>query len=90
MRRRTTMRTTVTLEPDTAALVERAMRERGQSFKQVVNEALRQALQPPGAPAETHTTVYRMGDPAVPLDRALALVAALDDAEVVRELEVGR
>ena len=84
------MRTTITLDPDTAALVERAMRERGQSFKRVVNDALRSALRPPEAPSEARTAVFHMGVPAVPLDRALALVGALDDAEAVRQLDEGR
>ena len=35
------MRTTVTLDPDVEALLRRAMRERGASFKQVLNDAVR-------------------------------------------------
>jgi len=38
------VRTTVTLDPDTRLLVERSMRERGLSFKQAVNEAIRAGL----------------------------------------------
>jgi len=38
------MRTTLTLEPDVAALVKRAMRERKVSLKVVVNEAIRAGL----------------------------------------------
>ncbi|HWL59969.1 MAG TPA: hypothetical protein VNQ48_03685 [Microbacteriaceae bacterium] len=41
------MRTTITLTPEAQQLVEQAMRERGASFKDVVNEALVQALRPP-------------------------------------------
>jgi len=41
------MRTTVTLDPDTRLLVERAMRERGLTFKQAVNEAIRAGLAAP-------------------------------------------
>ncbi len=33
------MRTTITLDPDVAALVQRAMAERGLGFKEAVNEA---------------------------------------------------
>ena len=38
------MRTTLTLDPDVAALAKRVQRERGQSFKELVNEALRRGL----------------------------------------------
>jgi len=38
------MRTTVTLEPDTHRLVRRAMRVRGATFKDTVNEAIRRGL----------------------------------------------
>lgn len=38
------MRTTVTLEPDTHSLIQRAMREGGGTFKQVVNSAIRRGL----------------------------------------------
>lgn len=41
-----TMRTTVTLEPDVARLIEEAMRRRRQSFKQVINDAIRRGLLP--------------------------------------------
>ena len=38
------MRTTVTLDDDIARRLQEAMRERGQPFKQVLNEALRRGL----------------------------------------------
>lgn len=38
------MRTTVTLSPETVALVRRAMAERNASFEQVVNEAIVRGL----------------------------------------------
>ncbi len=37
------MRTTVTLDPDTAAKIKAEMRRTGHSFKEVVNSLLRQA-----------------------------------------------
>jgi hypothetical protein len=39
------MRTTLTLDPDVAARLERLQRERGQSFKVLVNETLREGLE---------------------------------------------
>lgn len=38
------MRTTVTLDPDVMRLIERAMAAHGQSFKHVLNQAVRRGL----------------------------------------------
>ena len=79
------MRTTVTLDPDTDAAVRTLMRERGFSFKQAVNEAIRQGLSPrPIGRFETRT--YSMGRPAMPIDKALRLAADLEDEEIIRKL----
>jgi hypothetical protein len=78
------MRTTVTLDPDVQALVEKAMREGGLSFNEAVNQAIRSGLTtalPPGF----RTPTYRMGTPAARLDRALRLAAELENAELLRK-----
>ncbi len=79
------VRTTVTLDPDVQALVEKAMRERGISFKAALNQAIRSGLTS-APPAKFRTAAYRMGTPAVPLDKALRLAAELEDEELVRKL----
>jgi hypothetical protein len=80
------VRTTVTLDPDTAALVKRLMRERGLSFKEAVNHAIRAGLAPE-ARGKRRTPTFRMGlDPAIPWDKALQVAAALEDEELVRRL----
>lgn len=80
------MRTTITLEPDADAMVRRLMRERGLTFKQAVNEAIR-AGGSTGAPgAEVRTQTFDMGRPAVPVDKALRLAADLEDEELIRKL----
>lgn len=48
------MRTTLTLDPDVARLVDEAVHRRRTSMKQVVNDALRRALSPPPAPREPY------------------------------------
>ena len=85
------MRTTVTLDPDTEALLRQHMRERGVSFKTAINDAVRAGLAAPGRAAGTaHRTPTRpMGQPAVGLDRALALAAQLEDEELLRKQERG-
>jgi hypothetical protein len=84
-----TMRTTVTLDPDTAAIIGRRMRERGISFKQALNEAIRAgAGEDRGTPFRTATAP--LGVPVVNLDRALQLAAELEDEELVRRSRVGK
>jgi hypothetical protein len=88
---RSPMRTTITLDTDTEALLRRRMRQTGSSFKQVVNDAIRAGLTSPGAPSrEVSFPTYAMGVPTVDLDRALALAGALEDEELVRRMRVGK
>ncbi|MFN2495021.1 MAG: hypothetical protein ABR608_03800 [Pseudonocardiaceae bacterium] len=83
------MRTTVTLDPDTAALIQQRMRERGISFKQALNDAIRAgATESRSAPFRTATAA--LGVPTVNLDRALQLTAELEDEELVRKTRVGK
>ncbi|HVL82667.1 MAG TPA: CopG family transcriptional regulator [Pseudonocardia sp.] len=83
------MRTTVTLDPDTAALVQRLMRERGISFKQAVNDAIRRGA---AAPATTpfRTEPADLGVPSVNLDRALLIAGELEDEELLRKIRAGK
>ena len=83
------MRTTVTLDADTEALIRRRMRSQGVSFKQALNDAIRAGLAEP-APRETFSTeVASLGVPAVNLDRALQLVGELEDEELIRRMRLG-
>ena len=83
------MRTTVTLEPDVERLLRDAMRERGISFKEALNEAARIGLQ-----GNTDTRVRkftqktcRMGDAQqFRWDKALAVADAMEDEELSRKL----
>jgi hypothetical protein len=79
------MRTTVTLDPDAEAIVKRLMRERGLSFKEAVNSAIRAgAGMRPGKPFETPT--FDMGEPLVDVTKALRLAGELEDEEIRRRL----
>jgi hypothetical protein len=59
------MRTTLTLDKDVAAIVERLRRTRRQSLKAVINEALREGLKhtaaPPCKPAPFQTHAVDLG-----------------------------
>lgn len=83
------MRTTVTLDDDTLVVVRRLMAERGVSFKQAVNDAIREgaARRPRRTPFRTRTAA--LGTPTVPLDRALQLAGELEDEELLRRQRRG-
>lgn len=83
------MRTTVTLDPDTRAPVERTMRERGLSFKDAVNAAIREGL---GAERRqrSFTRPRPIGPPSVDLTKALGITAGLEDEALSRKLAEGR
>ena len=83
------MRTTVTLEPDVEALVKRAMRERGLTFKQAVNDAIRAGAGERGPRAEVDLPVHDMGEPLVDVTKALRLAGELEDDEVAARLRRG-
>jgi len=84
------MRTTVTLDPDTRILVERAMRERGVSFKETVNAAIRAGLGTSASAPRTYTTPRALGPARVDLTQALQLAADLESDALARRLAEGR
>lgn len=83
------MRTTVTLDPDVEALLRKAVRERGEPFKQVLNAAIRDGLAgPPRRASEPFKQrTFDMGRPLVDLTKALSLSAELDDAETIERAD---
>jgi hypothetical protein len=88
------MRTTLTLEPDVARLLEEEAHRQRKSFKHVVNEALRRGLaptlaaRPPGRfRVRPHRTTLRPGIDAGSLNR---LVDELEDEAIVEKLRGGR
>lgn len=83
------MRTTVTLDDDTVVLLRRRMRERGVSFKQALNDAIRDGAGGRPSPARFATTTADLGVPTVNLDRALQLAADLEDEELLRRQRRG-
>lgn len=86
------MRTTVTLDPDLGARLKALARERGVSFKEVLNAALRAGLAGENS-AERRFKVYAkpLGvRPGVNLDRALRLADQLEDEATMYKLELGK
>ena len=79
------MRTTITLEPEADAIVRRLMRKRGLTFKQAVNEAIRAGASPDPR-RRFRTRAFDMGQPTLPLDKAVRLASELEDEELIRRL----
>lgn len=84
------MRTTITLDPDVVALVQKLMRERDLTFKEAVNSALRAGLTAKRRRTTFRTPTFTMGRPVVPLDHALRIADDLADDELRRKLSAGR
>jgi hypothetical protein len=78
------MRTTVTLDPEADAIVRRLMRERGLTFKQAVNAAIRAGTGTRRRRFRTPTA--NLGPARIPVDHALRLAAELEDEELVRKI----
>lgn len=84
------VRTTVTLDPDVAALVRQLMRERGLSFKAAVNEAIRRGLAEEATGEPFRQRAFAMGRERVDVTRALELAGRLEDDELARKLQLGK
>jgi hypothetical protein len=84
------MRTTVTLDEDVAAALQALAAERGLTFKQALNDAVRAGLSSSGKRSKPYRLpTRRLGlRPGVDLDKALRLVGELEDDELVRKLEL--
>lgn len=85
------MRTTITLDPDVAARLDRMTKERSISFKEAVNATLRAGFdaEPPARPAPYVLPTFAMGvRPGIDLDRARHLDTDLEDEEIIRRLSV--
>jgi hypothetical protein len=84
------MRTTVTLDRDVVVKLRTVARERGISFKEALNQAVRAGL----APGRQRSRRYRQYTqplglrPGISIDKALQLAAALEDEEALRDLEL--
>ena len=85
------MRTTVTLDPDVEQALKAKMREKGLSFKEVLNAAVRSGLSPSRAsrPRKFVQKTYSMGrEQYFRWDKALAVADALEDEEIVRKMSL--
>lgn len=84
------MRTTVTLESDVQALIRTAMKERGISFKEALNSAVRAGLtQGKQKRSSFVQKTYSLGgEQNFRWDKALEAASAIEDEELVRKLSL--
>ena len=87
------MRTTVTLDPDVERLLRTAMRERGVSFKQALNDAARRGLT--GEKRQRNKRfvqrTFSLGQVEdLRWDKALAIAEAMEDEELTRKLALNK
>lgn len=88
------MRTTLTLEPDVAKLIEQEAHRQRKPIKQIVNEALRRGLTSPGLSrgrkrfrVHPHPTALRPGIDVASLNQ---LVDELEDEALVDKMREGK
>jgi hypothetical protein len=84
------MRTTITLEPDVQALIRTAMKERGISFKEALNSAVRTGLTQARQKKRPFTQrTFSLGsEQSFRWDKALEAASAIEDEELSRKLSL--
>ncbi len=81
------MRTTITLDRDVEGLVRKAMKERGISFKEAVNAAIRAGLEPARPRKRFVQETFPLGaEQNFRWDKAHSVAAAIEDEELARKL----
>ena len=84
------MRTTVTLDADVERLLRAAMKERGLSFKDALNESIRAGASKRSAkPKPYRQKTFSMGaEQMFRWDKAMAVADALEDEELAGKIAV--
>ncbi len=84
------MRTTVTLEPDVADLISELMKERGMSFREAINSAVRAGLRQSGTRAGSFVqkSFSMGGEQSFRWDKALEAAMAIEDEELGRKISL--
>ena len=84
------MRTTITLDPDVDQLLRRVMRDRGTSFRDTVNDAIRSGLRAHKVPRFRQKTLSLGLNPNINWDKALQIASDLEDEEILRKMARGK
>ncbi len=85
------MRTTVRIDDDLMRELRSRATTENVSLTCLVNRVIRRGLvTKPIRQSTFRQKVFSMGEPRVNIDKALSLVAAQEDAEIIRKLMVGK
>jgi hypothetical protein len=87
------VRTTVTLDPDAEKLIRTLMHERGISFKQAVNDAIRagQSRAKQGGARKFKQRTFPLGaEQYFRWDKALAVAESIEDEELSRKVSINK
>ena len=77
------MRSTLTLDPDVSRLLQERMKRENLSYKQVVNDAIREGFIVREPRKATYNPLtFSLGKPLVDLTKANALAAEFEDQEI--------
>ena len=84
------MRTTTTLDPDVQVLLRKVMKERGISFKEALNSAVRMGLTQarPKERSFAQKTFSLGREQNFRWDKVLETAAAIEDEELIRKLSL--
>jgi hypothetical protein len=83
------MRTTVTLEPATEALLREVMKERGVSFKEALNSAIQAGLTSTVSPIPFVQQTFALGpEQNFRWDKTLSIAEAMEDEELCGKMTV--
>jgi hypothetical protein len=85
------MRTTVTLDPDVEQLLQVAMKERGLSFKEALNQSIRAGLsrEKQGKSRRFTQQTFSMGpEQYFRWEKTLAAAEAMEDEEILRKVSL--
>lgn len=77
----------MTLDTDTEQMVRRRMRDRQVSFKQALNDLVREGRATGGEQPPFRTQTAAMGRPRINLDKALQLASQSEDEELTQRMQ---
>lgn len=85
-----TVRTTITLSDRTHLELKRRAAAEGISFKDAVNNALDAGLSGAVPPRPYRLKPVSLGAPLAPIDHTLRLAGEMEDAEIIRKMDLGK
>ncbi len=83
-------RTTITLSDANYTALKRRAHDDGSSFKEVVNRAIEAGLSEPTRPRKYRIKPMDLGEALLPIEHTMRLVGELEDAELIRKMDLGK